>query len=121
MMNGEFASSPAFFDDGVDENWMTETIGKVFPNFQSVEGMDRILRISLASLVHNREKVMAFDANHIARSIPIFQDLSTIETVFDKIKIVRAWDSICGDWCASTHQRAHGFGGFAKRAIGAHG
>ena len=72
MMNGEFASSPAFFDDGVDANWMTKTIGKVFPNFQPVVGMDRILRISLASLIHHREKVMAFDANHIARSIPIF-------------------------------------------------
>jgi hypothetical protein len=93
MMNGKFASSPTFFDEGVDANWMTDTIGKVFPNFQSIEGMDRILRISLASLVHNQEKVMAFDANHIARSIPIFRDLSTIETVFDKIKIVRAWDS----------------------------
>jgi hypothetical protein len=93
MMNGEFASSPAFFDDGVDANWMTETIGKVFPNFQSVVGMDRILRISLASLIHHREKVMAFDANHIARSILIFRDLSTIETVFDKIEVVQAWDS----------------------------
>jgi hypothetical protein len=72
MMNGEFVSSPAVFDEGVDINWMTDTIGKVFPNFQSVEGMDCILRISLASLVHNQEKVKAFDANHIARSIPIF-------------------------------------------------
>ncbi len=36
---------------------------------------------------------MAFDANHIARSILIFRDLSTIETVFDKIKVVQAWDS----------------------------
>jgi hypothetical protein len=84
MMNGEFASSPAFFDDSVDTNWMTETIGKVIPNFQSVVGMDRIVRISLASLIYHREKVMAFDANHIARRIPIFQDLSTIETVFGK-------------------------------------
>jgi hypothetical protein len=72
MMNGKFASSPALFVDGVDANWMTETIGKVFLNFQSVVGMDRILRISLASLIHHGEKVMAFDANHIARSIPIF-------------------------------------------------
>jgi hypothetical protein len=94
MMNGEFASSPAFFDDSVlDANWMTGTLGKVFPNFQSVGGMDRILCISLASLIHHQEKVMAFDANHIARSIPIFRDLSTIETVFDKIKVVRALDS----------------------------
>ena len=69
----EFASSPTFFDaDGVDANWMTETIQKVFPNFQSVVGMDHILHISLASLIHHQEKVMAFDANHIARSIPIF-------------------------------------------------
>ncbi len=72
---------------------MIKTIGKVFPNFQLVVGMDRILPISLASLIHHREKVMAFDANHIARSIPIFRDLSTLETVFDKIKVVRAWDS----------------------------
>jgi hypothetical protein len=93
MMNGEFASSPAFFDDDVDANWMTETIGKVFANFQLVVGMDRILRISLASLIHHQEKVMAFNANHIARSIPIFRDISTIETVFGKIKVARAWDS----------------------------
>jgi hypothetical protein len=49
MMNGEFASSPAFFDDSVNAYWMTKTIGKVFPNFQSVVGMGRILRITLAS------------------------------------------------------------------------
>jgi hypothetical protein len=72
MMNGKLASSPAFFDDNVDANWTPETPGKVFPNFQSAKGMDRILRISLASLIHNQEKVMAFYANHIARSIPIF-------------------------------------------------
>ena len=77
----------------VDENWMTETTGKVFPNFQSVVGMDHILRISLASLIHQRDKVMVFYAKHIARSILIFRDLSTIETVFNKIKVVRAWDS----------------------------
>jgi hypothetical protein len=53
MMNGKFASSTAFFDDGADINWMTETIGKVFPNFQPVEGMDRIMRISLASIIHH--------------------------------------------------------------------
>jgi hypothetical protein len=80
MMKGEFAFSPAFFNDSVYANWMTETIGKVFLNFQSVVGMDRILRISLVSLIHHREKVMASDANHIARSIPIFRDLSTMET-----------------------------------------
>jgi hypothetical protein len=52
---------------------MADTVEKVFPHFQSVEGMDRILRISLArSIIHNREKVMAFDANNIAISIPIF-------------------------------------------------
>jgi hypothetical protein len=55
--------------------------------------MDRILRISLASLIHHQEKVMAFNANQIARSIPIFCDLSTIETVFDKIKVIQTWDS----------------------------
>ncbi len=72
MMDGEFASSPAFVDDCVDENWMMVSIGKVSPNFQSVEGMDRILRISLTSIVNNGEKVMAFGANHIARSIQVF-------------------------------------------------
>jgi hypothetical protein len=51
---------------------MADTVEKVFPHFQSVEGMDHILRISLASIIHNREKVMAFDANNIAISIPIF-------------------------------------------------
>jgi hypothetical protein len=72
MMNGEFASSPAFFDDCVEENWMEDTVRKVLPPFQSGEGMEHILLISLASLIHNGEQeVMAFDANHIARSSPI--------------------------------------------------
>jgi hypothetical protein len=78
-MNGKFASSPTFFDDGVDANWMTETVGKPFPNFQLVEVLDCILCISLVSLIHNQEKVMAFNANHFARSISIFQDLSMVE------------------------------------------
>jgi hypothetical protein len=56
MMNGEFASSPAFFYDCVDTNWMTEAVGKLFPNFQSIEGMDRILGISLASLANSQPR-----------------------------------------------------------------
>jgi hypothetical protein len=93
MMSENFAASPAFFDETVEDTWIKSMVGEVFPQFQSIEGMDRILRMSLASLIHHRETVMSFDPNHLARSIPIFRDVSKIETMVDKVKIVRAWES----------------------------
>jgi hypothetical protein len=94
MMSDDFALSPAFFDDTVEDEWLKSTVGKVFPEYLLIQGFDQILQMSLASLIHYQDIVMlAFDPNHPARNIPIFQDLGKILTVVDKVKIVRAWES----------------------------
>jgi hypothetical protein len=93
MMDDNFASSPAFFDDTVGDDWIQSMTGEVFPEFLSIPGFDRILRMCLASLIHHQETVMTFEPNHLARNIPIFRDLRKIEAVTDKVKIVKAWES----------------------------
>jgi hypothetical protein len=71
-------------------------VEEVFPAFAGVEGMQRILRMCLASLVHHRDKVLNFGPNHIARnSIPIFRDPSKIQLTIGKVKIVYAWEANC--------------------------
>jgi hypothetical protein len=49
----------------------------------------------LASLVYHREKVIALDANHIARTISPFQDLTKLQPLIDKVIVLRAWGSTC--------------------------
>ena len=93
MMSGDFAMSPAFFKEDTDEDLISSTITDVFPHFQSTAGMGRILRMCLASLVFHREKVLAFDANHIARTISLFRDPSKLQPVINKVITVRAWES----------------------------
>jgi hypothetical protein len=93
MMNGDFAASPVFFDESMDQEWIKSMIGKVFPFFTEVHGMQRILQRCLASLIYHQDKVMAFDLNHVARGLGIYRDLAKLAPAFEKVKIVRAWDS----------------------------
>ena len=93
MMSEFFAVSPAFFDETVGEEWIESMVVEVFPHFQSIEGMSRILKMSLASLIHHQKTVMAFDPNHLARSIPIFRDVRKLEAVDGKVKTVLAWET----------------------------
>ena len=114
MMSEQFACSPAFFDDSVESDWIKNLAGEVFPQFQSIDGMERIMRMCLASLINHVEKVMSFDPNHVARTIPIFRDSTKIATVLDKVKIVRAWDSN-DRVLTGAHQGTSGVGSFTKR------
>jgi hypothetical protein len=68
----------------------------VFPAFVGVEGMQRILRMCLASLVYHCDEVLNFAPNHLARNIPIFRDTSKVQAAIGKIKIVYAWEDNCG-------------------------
>jgi hypothetical protein len=68
-------------------------VGDVFPFFAEVHGMQRILQRCLASLIYHRDKVMAFDVNHVARRLGIYCDLAKLAPAFEKVKIVQAWDS----------------------------
>jgi hypothetical protein len=94
MMSANFASSPAFFDETTDEDWIQTTVREVFPHFETAEGMGRISRMCLASLVHHRAEVLALDPNHIARtSISIFRDPSKMQLGIDKVQVIHAWES----------------------------
>ena len=93
MMSGEFASSPAFFKEDTEDLLVDHAVKDVFPHFYSIPGMGRILRMCTASLVYHRDAVLAFDSNHIARSISIFRDPSKMEPIIDKIIVVKAWES----------------------------
>jgi hypothetical protein len=95
MMSSNFASSPAFFADDTDEDWIKTNVEEVFPHFvESADGMGRILRMCLASLVHHKDEVLGFDPNHIARtSISIFRDPASMQPANDKVSVIHAWDS----------------------------
>jgi hypothetical protein len=69
-------------------------VSNVFPMFGATEGMGRILRMCLASLVHHRAKLLALDPNHITRtSISIFPDPSTMQLGIDKVQVIHARES----------------------------
>jgi hypothetical protein len=94
LMSTNFATSSAFFEANTDEDWTKTTVHDVFPYFESEDGMGRILRMCLASLVHHRDKVLAFEPNHIARtSISIFPDPLKKELSINSVKVIHAWDS----------------------------
>jgi hypothetical protein len=93
MMSAEFATLPAFFKDDTDDGLIVDTVKTVFPHFQNVGGMRRILRMCTASLIHHQETVQGFDSNHIARTIIIFRDPSLMEPVVNKVTTIKAWES----------------------------
>jgi hypothetical protein len=53
MISTNFASSPAFFVENTDEDWIKTSVRDVFPNFEYAEGMGSILWMCLASLIHH--------------------------------------------------------------------
>jgi hypothetical protein len=89
---------------GVDQ----KTVSDVFPHFESTAGMGRIvLQMCLASLVYHQEKVLAFDPNHIARTISLSRDPSKLQPVIHKVLVIQAWELTCPfDWRTIPHQRA---------------
>jgi hypothetical protein len=94
MTNGDFATTPAFFPADTDDTLLQNMLNDVFPHFTLMDGMERILRMCLASLLHHREKVKLFDPNHIARNgISIFRNMTSIADLAETVKVERAWES----------------------------
>ncbi len=42
LMNGEFASSPVFFQDSADRDAIKSAVNRDFPHFAGCDGMDRM-------------------------------------------------------------------------------
>ena len=55
MMSGDFATSPAFFQEDTEEELISNVVSDDFPHFEtSSDGMGRILRMCAASLVYHQ-------------------------------------------------------------------
>jgi hypothetical protein len=93
-MSGDFATSLTFFKEDTDQGLILNVVNDVFPHFETTAaGMGRILRMCPASLVYHRETVLAFNANHVARTISMFRDPSMMEPVINNILVIKAWES----------------------------
>ena len=91
MMNGDFAVSPAFFEDDVDPILIESAVHDVFPQFRSIAGMDQVLKMCLTSLMHHCAKVTAFAPDHIAwRNVSMF--CNPVEGIMT-VKVVHAWET----------------------------
>lgn len=98
MFNGDFASSPAFFDgDDIEMcNLADAAVEENFPHHHAMDGMKRILHRCLASMVYHRETILSLPPNHVARSIFMFcQSSPTVSTniLADHVKVVHSWET----------------------------
>lgn len=94
VTNGEFASSPPFFEDNVDGASVSLLVKLVFPQFVNTDGFDMILMSCFVALDFHRDKVMAPPTNHTARSIPVFANLKLMDSVKNKVIIVKSWEIV---------------------------
>jgi hypothetical protein len=93
MTNGEFATSPAFFQSTIENETIKGAVQDVFPHFYETEGMERILSRCLASLVFHRDHVLKFPASHVARSICLYRQSVLFEKLNPHVGVVRAWET----------------------------
>ena len=93
LMNGEFATSPAFFRFTLDQAKLKSAREKVFPMFNACDGMDRILNYCLASMVHHKEKILALPSNHAARSIVLYKEEEMRNELAPHVRTLTAWDN----------------------------
>ncbi len=72
----------------------TKKIAANFPCFYELQGMNRILKQCLASLVHHRNIVLNFEPNHPARNcISIFRNVQILETASNSIRVDNMWET----------------------------
>ena len=93
LMNGEFATSPAFFSFTLDPARLKSATEKVFPLFTACDGMDRILNYCLASMIHHKEKILALPSNHAARSIVLYKQEELRNELAPHVRTLTAWDN----------------------------
>ena len=92
MANGEFATSPAIFED-IDKETLDMATAEVFPHFCEMEGMERILARCLASLQYHRKYVLTFPADHVARSISLYRQNVLSNKLEPFTKVYRSWET----------------------------
>jgi hypothetical protein len=73
MMNGEFGSSPAFFEETVlgVSDLMDRAVLEVFPHHHEIDGVKQILNLCLAAMDFHQQAILHSPPNHASRSITI--------------------------------------------------
>ena len=91
MMDESFSMSALFFAEDADQQLIQDTINSTFPHFCKMEGMGRILRRCLASLVDRSKHVAEhLDPNHPIMSIPLYRDLTAVNALTPYLRYVKA-------------------------------
>ena len=96
MYRRDFGASQVFFGDGVDRDWLLRAVDCAFPCFTKVEGIGKLTRHLLASLVYHRQVVMGWDPNHVARrTIGMFNNPVWFENEeqLNHLRVSYAWES----------------------------
>ena len=91
VMDESFLMSALFFHEDADQQLIQDTINSTFLHFCKMEGMGRILRHCLVSLVDRSKHVAEhLDANHLIRSIPLHRDLTAVRALTPALRCVKA-------------------------------
>jgi hypothetical protein len=80
-MNGEFGSSPAFFEEtelGVSD-LMDQAVSEVFPHHHEIDGEQLILNRCLAAMVFHQQAILHLPPNHAARSNSFIPSVITVQ------------------------------------------
>jgi len=93
MMNGDFASSPAFFRDTLDSDFANEALSVVFPHHHRMDGSKQLLNRCLASMVFHRQRILNLQPNHAARSISLYCQSSMHNELANHVNMVHSWET----------------------------
>ena len=95
MMNGEFGSSPAFFEETVlgVSDLMDQAVSEVFPHHHEIDGVKQILNRCLAAMVFHQQDILHLSPNHAARSISIYRQSALCNELATHVQIVNSWET----------------------------
>ncbi len=93
MMNGEFGSSPAFFEKTElrVSDLMDQAVLEVFPHHHEIDGVQLILNRCLAAMVFHQQAILHLPQNHAARSISLYHQSSLCNMLATHVQVVNSW------------------------------
>jgi len=95
MMNGQFGSSPAFFEETVlgASDLMDQAVSEVFPHHHKIDGVKQILNRCLAAMVFHQQAILHLPPNHAARSISIYRQSALCNELATHVQKVNSWET----------------------------
>jgi hypothetical protein len=96
LMHVDFATSPPFFIDSTDYEWLASMVSVQFFAFKNLVPFGRLLRMCLASMLHHHSWITEhLSFNHVVKTSSVcFRDLIDLKRVEDNrwIKIIHPWN-----------------------------